>query len=465
MIFKHDSPSESDFAFLTLSGIIIGFQTDLGAMKIESGFTKAVIADRPEHLTGSFQDYSIEDIQWVVSQFQISGEVHVAPFPGRGNINLHTYEVIAGGNEFLLQKVNSDVFAMPYRVMNGMLTSIRAQKEAVEANGITGWESIELIPTVKGKDYLDLTDEHGWSVWRLMKRIPNSCTFKSLGEVRGREAQLELASEVGRGLAVYSDLTSSINPAGVEGSLPGYRDTGLYYRQFHSVLAGNRSMGDAAALLPDDPILRTSTGPHFLVGCSEDEHLRRVNDPELAPYIQLVKEQEPFAMGLWTAISQGRIRHTLIHGDTKIENFLFDKDSLKVKALIDLDTIMAFTWLADWGDMLRSMVNLAGEKETDLSRVQVDTDVYKAVAQGFLKAATEVTDQEVSFMVSAVQIIALELGLRFLTDYLKGDTYFALGPNDPRDLNKTRAMVQLTLYRRLVEFGPEAEAHIRALRK
>jgi hypothetical protein len=426
---------------------------------------RAVIEDRPSHLTGAYQDYTTADINWVVQQFAVEGDLQIAPFPGRGNINLHTYEVIAGEREYLLQKVNSDVFAMPYRVMNGMISSITAQRESLAVNPIDGWEAIELVPTLQGKAFLDLTDEHGWSVWRLMVRIPNSRSYKSLSEVESREEQLRLASEMGRGLAIYSDLTSCIKPAGVEGSLPGYRDTGLYYRQFHSVMAGNRTMGDAAALLPDDPILRTSTGPHFLVGCSSKEANERKSDPELAPFIALVEEQEPFAMGLWTAIAQGRIRQTLIHGDTKIENFLFDSETGNVKALVDLDTIMSFTWLADWGDMLRSLVNVAGEKETDLGKVNVDTEVYRAVTEGFLSTATEVTSQEVSMMVSAVQVIALELGLRFLTDYLKGDTYFQLGEGDPADLNKTRAMVQLTLYRRLAEFGPEAEAIIRSLKK
>lgn len=425
----------------------------------------AVIEDRPSHLTGAYQDYTTADINWVVHQFAVEGDLQIAPFPGRGNINLHTYEVVAGDQEYLLQKVNSDVFAMPYRVMNGMVSSITAQRTSLESQPIEGWEAIELVPTRKGKAFLDLTDEHGWSVWRLMVRIPESRSYKSLSEVESRHEQLRLASEMGRGLAIYSDLTSSINPVGVEGSLPGYRDTGLYYRQFHSVMNGNRTMGDAAALLPDDPILRTSTGPHFLVGCSVEEASKRKNDPELAPFIALVREQEPFAMGLWTAIAQGRIRQTLIHGDTKIENFLFDTTTGNVKALVDLDTIMSFTWLADWGDMLRSLVNVAGEKETDLSKIQVDKEVYRAVAEGFLKTATEVTSQEISMMVSAVQVIALELGLRFLTDYLKGDTYFQLGEGDPADLNKTRAMVQLTLYRRLAEFGPEAEAIIRSLTK
>ncbi|MBS1702019.1 MAG: phosphotransferase [Armatimonadetes bacterium] len=425
---------------------------------------RAVIEGRPSHFTGAYEDYTTADIVWVVEQFQVQGDIEVAPFPGRGNINLHTYEVVAGGREYLLQKVNTDVFALPYRVMDGMSASIQAQRESLDKIRIDGWVPIDLVPTHHGKTFLDLTDEHGWSVWRMMDRIPDSITYKSLSEVDCREEQLRLASEVGRGLAIYSDLTSCIKPHSIEGSLPGYRDTGLYYRQFHSVIAGNRSLGDAAALLPDDPILRTSMGPHFLVAIPEEEYQARLNDPELAPYIALVQEQEPFAMALWTAVAQGRIRHTLIHGDTKIENFLFDSNTGNVKALVDLDTIMPFTWLADWGDMLRSLVNVAGEKETDLSKVKVDEDVYKAVAEGFLLAATEITDQEVSMMVPAVQAIALELGLRFLTDYLKGDTYFKLGDGDPKTLNKTRAMVQLTLYRRLVEFGPEAEGFIRSLR-
>ena len=425
---------------------------------------KAVIKGRPSHFTGAYEDYSLVDIVWVVEQFQVSGVIHVAPFPGRGNINLHTYEVDAGGSEYLLQKVNTDVFAMPYRVMQGMASSIKAQSESLVSNPVEGWVPIDLVPTKAGKAFLDLTDDHGWSVWRLMVRIPDSCSYKSLSEIESRQEQLRMASEVGRGLAIYSDLTSCIKPHTVEGSLPGYRDTGLYYRQFHSVTAGNRSLGDAAALLPDDPILRTSMGPHFLVASNEEQYQERMNDPDLAPYIALVREQEPFAMALWTAVAQGRIRNTLIHGDTKIENFLFDTNTGLVKALVDLDTIMPFTWLADWGDMIRSLVNVAGEKETDLGKVSVDEDVYKAVAEGFLKAATEITDQEVSMMVPAVQAIALELGLRFLTDYLKGDTYFKLAPGDPEDLNRTRAMVQLTLYRRLIEFGPEAEGFISSLR-
>lgn len=424
---------------------------------------KAVVNVRPNHINGGYEDYTLDDIRWIVTQFQVSDQVEVLPFPGKGNINLHTYEIKVEGLSYLLQKVNSSVFAFPYRVMNGMCQSIQAQRESLKVSSVENWEPIELVPTKEGKDFLDLTDEHGWSVWRLMVKIPDSCSFKSLSELPDRDKQLELAEEIGKGLAIYSDLTSSIDASTFEGSLPGYRDTALYIAQFHSVLAGNRSMGDALALMPEDPVLKTSAGPHFVVSCPDEVYESRLNDPEVKRCIELIKSRERFAMQLWEAMRVGLIRNTLIHGDTKIENFLFDTKSLTVKSLVDLDTIMSFTWLADYGDMLRSMVNIAGEKESNPDDIQVDKEVFKSVTKGFLKTSNQVTLAEIELMFASIQIITLELGVRFLTDYIKGDTYFMLGEGDPEDLNKIRGIAQITLFERLVEFEDEAIEFIRSL--
>jgi len=139
----------------------------------------------------------------------------------------------------------------------------------------------------------------------------------------------------------------------------------------------------------------------------------------------------------------------VIHGDTKLDNFLFSVSTGRVKALVDLDTLMPHTWLTDWGDMVRSLVNIAGEKETDLERIHIDLEVFKAMARGFLGSARRPAAQEVRLMADAAQIMALELGVRFLADYLRGDSYFRLGPADPRDLNKTRALVQFCVFERL----------------
>ena len=177
-----------------------------------------------------------------------------------------------------------------------------------------------------------------------------------------------------------------------------------------------------------------------------------------------MQAEEPFGVTLIDVMRTRRLRRLAIHGYTKLDNFLFSTRTGRVKALVDLDTIMPHSWLADWGDMVRSLVNVAGEKERDLSRVGVDMDVFRAVARGFLSTAREVTPAEIDLMAAAPQIIALELGLRFLTDHLRGNSYFKLGPADPADLNRVRAMAQLTLFRRLRERADEAGAFIEALR-
>jgi hypothetical protein len=230
------------------------------------------------------------------------------------------------------------------------------------------------------------------------------------------------------------------------------------------VLRGCTTAEQAADLLPEDETLLRSTREHFLVHVSPEEFTRRTQDPEVQPFLKLLEREQDFGLTLLRAMENGTIRRVAIHGDTKLDNFLFTRESNQVKALVDLDTIMPHTWLADWGDMVRSLANVAGEKEEDLSKVQLDTEIFEAVARGFLSTAQSTTGAEVELMVQAVEIIALELGLRFLTDHLRGDSYFKLSSTDPPGLNRTRGMVQLTLFERIREKESWAEECIGRLR-
>jgi hypothetical protein len=294
-----------------------------------------------------------------------------------------------------------------------------------------------------------------------MLKIPECQSFKSLSDIGSRKDQLSLAEEAGKGLAIFGDLTAEMDITDLENPLPGYRDTRLYYNQLHSVLAVKRSLEEAQDLLPQDQVLRQSTEQHFLVHLSDQEYLKRRNNPEVDYYINLALEQEDFAMTLLNDMNAGKIRRLAIHGDTKLDNFLFDSNTGKVKSLVDLDTIMPHTWLADWGDMVRSLSNVAGEKERDLSKVQVDMEVFAALAKGFLEAAQSINQREIDLMVDAVRIISLELGVRFLTDYIRGDNYFMLTSTDPPDLNRVRGIAQMTLFERLSELRGKASECIR----
>ena len=417
------------------------------------------------------EEHPVAQADRLASRFHLPAPVEAYDFPEKGNINQHTYLVRAGraggSREYLLQRINQQVFTRPVSVMRAMIASIEAQKNCL-ARGVLRkgeeWETITLIPTRDGKPFLEVEDRRGRACWRLMIKIPDSRTFKSLGVIPDLSERLRIAEEAGSALALYGSLTAEMDTSNLASPLPGYRDTRLYYNQLLSVLAANRSLEQAAALLPSDPVVRQSTELHFLVHIPPEEYRRRMSDPALKHFIDLVRSQEAYAMTLLREMESGGIRRLAIHGDTKLDNFLFSTRTGKAKALVDLDTIMPHTWLADWGDMIRSLVNVAGEKEPDLGNVQVDMDIFQAVARGFLRSARGITPREIELMVDAVRIIALELGTRFLADYLRGDSYFKLGAADPPDLNKIRAMVQLTLFERLGEKADLARRCIEKLR-
>lgn len=416
-------------------------------------------------------DYTAtEHARSIALQFALPEPLEVLDFPGKGNINQQTYLIASGPRDHrahhLLQLLNPDVFTEPVAVMEAAISCIRAQQRALREGVVDDkeWETIELVPTREGASYLKLVDSQGVRCWRMMLRIGPARSYRSLREIAGRVERLRIAEEAGRGLALFGRLTASMDPGAISCPLPGYRDTSLYYRQLASVLAGSRTEEEAATFLPDDEIVRRSAGQHFLIHADHSEVGLRRNEPEVQRLIDVALCQEAKALTLINRLRSGALRKVVVHGDTKLDNFLFGVDTGRVKALVDLDTIMPHTWLSDWGDMVRSLVNPAGERERDQEKIEIDMAVFEALARGFLSTAKGIESEEIELMVDAPQIMALELGVRFLTDYLRGDSYFKPGNDDPADLNKIRALVQFRVFERLRSSEDAARRIVDALR-
>ncbi len=406
----------------------------------------------------------------VAALFDICGPLEVDDFEEKGNINQQTYLISAGTpdhrTEYLLQKINPAVFKRPRLVMQSMISCIEAQRNALSQGALHGdeeWETIQLIRTRKGEDYLEIEGSEGADCWRMMVRMPNTCAYKSLWGIRDPEQRFRVAEETAKGLALFGNLTSGMLTGSLSPSLPGYRDTRLYYDQLDSLTNGNCTIDQAADFLPADPLVRQCTEQHYFVHLDGKEFKHRMTDPEVRRLIAVAGEQKAFAHSLLEGMACGRLKISVIHGDTKLDNFLFSRRTGKVRSLVDLDTIMPHTWLSDWGDMVRSLVNAAGEKESDIRKIDVDLDVFKAMARGFLGSARNINMDETGLMVEAAQILALELGIRFLADYIRGDTYFKLGNSDPRDLNKTRARVQFAVFERLRAKAKTAKRQIQEI--
>jgi hypothetical protein len=408
-------------------------------------------------MTKNNESIDAAHIHRIASLFNLPEPLECSDFKGKGNINQQTYLVAAGPSDrrtqHLLQLLNPDVFSQPEAVMASMSSCIQAQNEAM-AKGVleTGheWETIQLVPTRTGMSFLEIVDAaSGKQCWRMMNRIGNTLAFRSLHEINDPVARLQIAEEAGSGLAIFRLLTAGMDPSQINCPLPGYRDTALYYDQLSSVLAGARTLPEAERYLPRDPLVRQSTERHFLVHLDPETFQRRLDDPLIHRMLSTALEQKNFGLTLARRLNSGELNKVVIHGDTKLDNFLFSTNTGRVKALIDMDTIMPHTWLSDWGDMVRSLVNISGEREDDQEKIQIDMGVYEALVRGFSSATRHIDEHEIELMADAPQIMALELGVRFLADYLRGDSYFKLRSGDSPELNRTRAMVQFCVFKRL----------------
>ena len=133
----------------------------------------------------------------------------------------------------------------------------------------------------------------------------------------------------------------------------------------------------------------------------------------------------------------------VIHNDPKINNVLFDKNDNRIRAVIDLDTMMPGSYLYDYGDALRSLMTGEFEDTRNLNKINVDFDIFEAYSRGYLSEMKEyLTSKEKELLPFAVFLLAIELAIRFLTDYLDGDKYFH---TNYEEHNLVRARTQLKL--------------------
>jgi hypothetical protein len=158
--------------------------------------------------------------------------------------------------------------------------------------------------------------------------------------------------------------------------------------------------------------------------------------------------------------AEGKIPTRVTHNDTKINNVMIDSETDEAVCVIDLDTVMPGLSLYDFGDLLRTATSPAEEDETDLSKVQMRMPMYEALVEGYLDSAGDfINDIEVDHLAFSGKLITLEIGIRFLTDYLEGDVYFK---THREHHNLDRCRTQLELVKRIED---QEEAMVKFARK
>ncbi|MBR0277394.1 MAG: aminoglycoside phosphotransferase family protein, partial [Clostridia bacterium] len=162
------------------------------------------------------------------------------------------------------------------------------------------------------------------------------------------------------------------------------------------------------------------------------EALKNAINEDIKDRVKLCEDDIEFALKtaqiadrVTNELEAGNLPVRVVHNDTKINNLLFDSKTGEPICVIDLDTVMPGSLLYDFGDALRIGASSAPEDEVDLDKVYFNTDLFKGFAKGYLESAMDkLTKKEVELLAFSAKLITYECGIRFLTDFLNGDTYF-----------------------------------------
>ena len=225
--------------------------------------------------------------------------------------------------------------------------------------------------------------------------------------------------------------------------------------------------GEFEAMLADIPDHLGETIPNFH---NMEFRLQQLHDAvaadkagRLAKMQSLIDDIEKDAVEMCQAerlYREGKLPKHICHCDTKVSNMLFDENG-HVLCVIDVDTVMPSFVFSDFGDFLRSAANTAAEDEADLDKISFNLEIFKPFAKGYIQSARSfLTPLEIELLPYAAALFPYMQAVRFLTDYLNGDTYYHI--NYPEH-NHVRTLAQYKLFREARKATPEMKAYINSL--
>lgn len=350
---------------------------------------------------------------------------------GNGLIN-DTYLVTTQSSPFVLQRINRSVFPVPEQIMANLSTLNQhiAQKNDAQ---------VKLqIPTVlkTANSNLLYQDENG-DCWRALSFIADTESLETIGMIGDAE-------QAGFALGHFHRLLSDLNPSRLHDTLPGFHITPEYLKHYHQIAAQSANpaiakKGQSAAIgmtvreQDDCRNAENKTAQGAVAGVERHMGKPMRQNRYCAEFIIRFRH---IADDLEAAKQKGLLSLQVIHGDPKLNNFLFDKRSKKCVSIIDLDTVKPGLVHYDIGDCVRSCSCIA-------KPVQFDLDICIALLKSYLvEAGAFFSEYDYHYLYPAIRLIPFELGLRFYTDYLEGNRYFKV--TEPEQ-NLQRAIDQFRL--------------------
>ena len=323
---------------------------------------------------------------------------------------------------YLLQRINVNVFKRPVELMENVcgVTSFLREKIKAEGGDPTR-ETLTVYPAKDGKNYY-MAEDGG--CWRMYNYVQDTYSINELTSPEDFKSAALSFGNFQNQLADYPIET-------LHETIPNFHNTPSRFKDFVEALEKNASGRKDAA----------------------------------KPEIDFVLEREKDCSVITDLLNCGDLPLRVTHNDTKLNNVLFDNKTKRGICVVDLDTVMPGSSLYDFGDSIRFGANTAAEDETDLSKVSLSLEYFKAYVEGYLETAgPALTENEIKYLPFAAKLLTLECGIRFLGDFINGDVYFKI---DYPEHNLVRARTQFKLvediekkYAEMVAIVDEAKKNI-----
>lgn len=355
-------------------------------------------------------------IKEIANEFAIPGDFISGMEINSGHIN-STYLVEFRSKDgskarYVLQRINESVFRDPKAVMRNVEVVTRhINWKVLRVKRDLSGQTLNLFPARGGLFHAEV---EGDGIWRCYNFIEGCCTYDVVQNPRQ-------AYEAAKAFGSFQDLVSDIPLENIEETIPDFHNTPKRYENLIQAVA--------------------------------EDSLNRVDGVKRE--LDFVRSKEEILCKLIDLSNSGILPRRITHNDTKINNVMMDSVTDKAICVIDLDTVMPGLALYDFGDMVRTAVSPATEDEKDLSKVVVRSSIFQALVEGYLDGCDCLCDAEIDNLTFSGKLITLETGIRFLTDYLLGDTYFKTAYAGH---NLDRARTQFQLVRQLEHYEPQLQA-------
>ncbi len=352
--------------------------------------------------------YDIDSLDKICKKFSVKGKIFSVQILTQGHIN-RTFDIsYCNGkiiDRYILQYVNSYVFKKPVEVMENTALVTNHIKNKLNNLGIDHTRLVLDFFSAGQKNYY--IDELG-DFWRLRRNITNSISY-------GKTDDLFIIEEAGKAFGNFQNHLADFDADKLHIVIPHFHNTKFRYRQLKK----------SAKI---DSINRL-----------------QICEQIFSEYLSL----EQVAIKMYKMQRQGRLPLRVTHNDTKINNVLFDKDTKKHLAVIDLDTIMPGLIGFDYGDAIRFTANASYEDEQNLDKVYLDFGKFSAFTKGFVGVVKNaITKEELKTLSLGAITMTIECGVRFLSDFLNGDMYFC---TEYSEHNLVRSRCQLKLAKDMLE--------------